>query len=175
MGLKRQGSRAPVLLAMAACAALIPRSAPVWARSKCVGARSKCVGPHDQCPLVISMARPDVHFPAPLSPSEAAVLRQLIGGATHAQIAAGRGTAPRTVANQLAMTFQKLRISGRGALTAHLILLAPEFSATRSAEAHKSTGGRGEPASNGSSQTGSRLAAGPAVDAFDPLAPAPPL
>lgn len=120
MGLKGLGSRAPVLLAMAACAALRPRRTPVLAR--CTR-----VGKEEDASLLVSMARPDVRFPASLSVGEAAVIRQLIGGATHAEIARGRGTSSRTVANQLATAFQKLRVSGRAALTAHLILVSPEF------------------------------------------------
>lgn len=123
MGLKRLGSRAPILLAMAACAALLPRRSPVLARFTRVET-------DEHGALLVSMARPDVHFPAHLSPAEVAVIRQHLSGVTHRQIAESRGTVPRTVANQLATTFYKLGVSGRAALTAHLILLAPEFCET---------------------------------------------
>lgn len=123
MGLKCYGSRAPMLLGMAACAALYPRRAPIYARSARVNTGER------EC-LLVSMARPDLQFPVQLSPAEAAVLRQLVSGATHADIARSRAVSCRTIANQLANSFRKLGVSGRAALTAQLIRLAPEFRAT---------------------------------------------
>jgi DNA-binding NarL/FixJ family response regulator len=55
-----------------------------------------------------------------LSPGERDVCRLLLLGKTHAQIASVRGTARRTIANQLGSTFTKLRISGRLELIALL-------------------------------------------------------
>ncbi len=108
------------------------------------------------------MARPDVRFPASLSLGEAAVVRQLIGGATHAEIARRRGTSSRTVANQLATAFQKLRVSGRAALTAHLILVSPEFCESTEEESDSSMRpiGSGASFSNGFSQPGAALRLG---------------
>jgi DNA-binding NarL/FixJ family response regulator len=45
--------------------------------------------------------------------AEEHVVRLLLDGRTHAEIAAQRGTSPRTVANQLAGAFRKLGVSGR--------------------------------------------------------------
>lgn len=150
MGLKRRGSRAPLLLAMAACAALRPGRTPVLAQLT-------RLGQHARDFFLVSMPRPDMHFPVRLSYGEAEVLRLLIGGATHAQIAKQRATSCRTVANQLATTFRKLGVSGRGALTAYLILHRPEFSeglrSVPRSEAHSDFWlGSGVVEGNGSSQ-----------------------
>jgi DNA-binding NarL/FixJ family response regulator len=120
MGFAGPASRAPLLLAMAACAALSPRRAPVLARCARVAASGGST-------LLVSATRPDMHFPVPLSPAEADVARQLMRGETHAGIARRREASCRTVANQLAAVFQKLGVSGRAALTAHVIRSAPEF------------------------------------------------
>ncbi len=54
----------------------------------------------------------------PVSVGEAAVLRMTVEGLSHREIAVARGTSRRTVANQLAAIFKKLRISGRAELKA---------------------------------------------------------
>ncbi|MES1179175.1 MAG: helix-turn-helix transcriptional regulator [Myxococcales bacterium] len=146
MGLKRQGSRAPMLLAMAANAALRPRRVPVLARCTRVGT-------DEGGSLLVSVERPDALLPAQLSLAEASVLRLLLSGATHAQIARQRATSCRTVANQLASTFRKLGVSGRGALTAHLISLASGF---RDDQRDLALGSDGGPASKGFSQSSVR-------------------
>jgi DNA-binding CsgD family transcriptional regulator len=74
-----------------------------------------------QAYLVISAPRPDIRFPVPLSLAEAAVLRGLLTGNSHAQISDARATSPRTVANQLATAFRKLGVSGRRATLERLI------------------------------------------------------
>jgi DNA-binding NarL/FixJ family response regulator len=51
--------------------------------------------------------------PVVLTPSERAVLRALLAGATNGQIAARRGVSPRTVANQVAALFRKVRVHSR--------------------------------------------------------------
>lgn len=68
-----------------------------------------------------SAARPDIELGSWLSPAEYAVTRLLIEGKSYAEMAALRGTSKRTVANQLASGFHRLRISGRAEL---LCLLA---------------------------------------------------
>lgn len=62
---------------------------------------------------VISSARPDTAYSPLLSAAEIKVMRLLVEGKTHAEIAAARRTSLRTVANQLAAVFQHLRASGR--------------------------------------------------------------
>ena len=69
----------------------------------------------------ISAVRPDNELSSWLSPAEYAVTRLLIEGKSYAEMAALRGTSKRTVANQLASAFHRLRISGRAEL---LCLLA---------------------------------------------------
>ena len=71
--------------------------------------------------VVVSALRPDRQFPVPLSLAEAAVVRSLIAGQTHAQISGERATSRRTVANQLATAFRKLGVSGRRATIERLI------------------------------------------------------
>jgi DNA-binding NarL/FixJ family response regulator len=48
-----------------------------------------------------------------LAPAERAVLRQLMCGRSYSDIAAGRHTSYRTVANQVASACQRLGVSGR--------------------------------------------------------------
>jgi DNA-binding NarL/FixJ family response regulator len=55
-----------------------------------------------------------------LSAVELQVCQMLLGGHTHDQIAAARGTAPRTIANQLGSVFSKLGASGRMEVVAKL-------------------------------------------------------
>lgn len=56
-----------------------------------------------------------------LSAGEAAVVRLLVEGKTHAEIARWRRTSTRTVANQIASVYRKLGVSGRMELLCHLI------------------------------------------------------
>lgn len=69
---------------------------------------------------VVTAERPDRTLPRDLTRSEASVVRALVEGLSHERIAAQRNTSPRTVANQLAQAFQKLRVSGRNELIAML-------------------------------------------------------
>jgi DNA-binding NarL/FixJ family response regulator len=114
IGLNCRGSSVPVLLTMAAHAALRPRCASVFARLSELDA-------NERKSWVISARRPDLDFPVQLSGAEMAVLRQLVAGNTHAQISSQRATSRRTVANQLATAFRKLGVSGRGEVVGHLI------------------------------------------------------
>jgi len=70
---------------------------------------------------VISIARPDQQLAARLSRSEFAVARYLFEGLGQAQIARERRTSRRTVANQIAAVFRRLRVSGRGEFLLHLL------------------------------------------------------
>jgi DNA-binding CsgD family transcriptional regulator len=114
MGIPGRLSQASVLLTMAACAAHRPESSPTLGRLTRVE--------HDgEGYWVVSVVRPDLVFPVPLSHAEAAVVRELVAGRSHAQISHLRATSPRTVANQLATVFRKLGVSGRGAVVHRLI------------------------------------------------------
>ena len=71
--------------------------------------------------VVISARRPDAPLEHMLSGCEYAVARLRVEGRSHAEIARLRRVSPRTVANQLTATFQKLRVSGRADLLRELI------------------------------------------------------
>jgi DNA-binding NarL/FixJ family response regulator len=71
--------------------------------------------------LVIGARRPDARLEEMLSDCECAVARLRVEGRSHAEIAKLRSVSPRTVANQLTATFQKLRVSGRADLLRELI------------------------------------------------------
>lgn len=74
---------------------------------------------------LVSAPRPDLALPATLTLAEQHVVRLLIEGSSHAQIALARNRSERTIANQLASAFQKLGVSGRRPLLSHLIRSAP--------------------------------------------------
>jgi DNA-binding CsgD family transcriptional regulator len=114
MGIPGRLSQASVLLTMAALAAHRSESSPT------IGRLSRVELNGDRY-WVVSVTRPDLDFPVPLSDAEAAVVRELVAGRTHAQISRLRATSRRTVANQLAMVFRKLGVSGRGAVVHRLI------------------------------------------------------
>lgn len=65
---------------------------------------------------IVSVSRPDLSLATRLPPSEYAVTRLLVEGRSHAEIAKQRKKSLRTVANQLASAFHRLRISGRAEL-----------------------------------------------------------
>lgn len=114
MGIPGRLSQASVVLTMAACAAHQPESSPTQGRLS----RLQLDG---QAYWVVSVVRPDLDFPVPLSHAEAAVVRELVAGRSHAEISDLRATSRRTVANQLATVFRKLGVSGRGAVVHRLI------------------------------------------------------
>jgi DNA-binding CsgD family transcriptional regulator len=100
-------SRSPILLVMAALAARGSDAGPVR---------------HEEMRAdgtwLVSVEIPGHTFRDRLSSSEAEVVRLSIEGEDHAGIAQARGTSIRTVANQLASAFGKLKVSGRSALRA---------------------------------------------------------
>ncbi|HYP75668.1 MAG TPA: helix-turn-helix transcriptional regulator [Polyangiaceae bacterium] len=114
MGIPGRLSQASVLLTMAACAAHRPQSSPTLGRLSRIEFNGEGF-------WVVSVVRPDLQFPVPLSEAEAAVVRELLAGRSHAQISNLRATSRRTVANQLATVFRKLGVSGRGAVVHRLI------------------------------------------------------
>ena len=60
-----------------------------------------------------------------LSVAERDITRRLLDGHDNARIARERGTSRRTVANQVASIFRKLRVSSRGELSARLYAPSP--------------------------------------------------
>jgi DNA-binding NarL/FixJ family response regulator len=69
----------------------------------------------------MSSARLELQIKNQVSASELSVVALLIDGNSCTEIAALRGTSVRTIANQLASVYQKLRVSGRMELLCHLI------------------------------------------------------
>jgi DNA-binding NarL/FixJ family response regulator len=63
---------------------------------------------------------PEPPPPAGFTAAERGVLELLRAGLGNAQIAAARGTSPRTVANQIASIFRKLGVGSRSELFARL-------------------------------------------------------
>jgi DNA-binding CsgD family transcriptional regulator len=59
-------------------------------------------------------------LPASLTSSEREVCAMLMAGRSNPEIAAARGTAPRTVANQVASIFRKLGVTSRAELAVRL-------------------------------------------------------
>jgi DNA-binding NarL/FixJ family response regulator len=86
-------------------------------------ARDLCtfVDPRQPARQTLLLSRVDLTLPASLAPAELEVCRLLLEGRSHRQISLARRTALRTVANQLAAVFTKLRVSGRMELVARLV------------------------------------------------------
>lgn len=63
--------------------------------------------------LLMSYAVPDWELPRILTGSERDVVRILLAGSTHDEIAKARRTSPRTIANQIATAFSKLGVKSR--------------------------------------------------------------
>lgn len=57
-----------------------------------------------------------------LSPAERDVVAAVVAGRSNAEIAAARGTSPRTVANQVALVFRKLGVGSRSELVARWLI-----------------------------------------------------
>jgi DNA-binding NarL/FixJ family response regulator len=70
--------------------------------------------------LLLRYSGPSWRLPQTLSAAERSVVLDLLGGASRCDIALSRGTSPRTVANQMASIFRKLRVSSRVELLAVL-------------------------------------------------------
>ena len=62
---------------------------------------------------VLSFKLPKGAAPPPLSPAEMQIVRFVLAGLTNRCIASMRGTAPRTVANQIASIYRKLDVGSR--------------------------------------------------------------
>ena len=98
-------SRAPIIVVMAAAAAL---GAPLG--------RARLEQVADDRSFSVSVEVPGRSLKDRLSPGEWDVARLSIEGESHSGIARVRGRSPRTVANQLASAFHKLGVSGRASL-----------------------------------------------------------
>jgi DNA-binding CsgD family transcriptional regulator len=81
--------------------------------------------------VAFSFPRRELHLPATLSPAEREVAELVLGGLSNAEIAAQRGTALRTVANQIAVIFAKLGVGSRAEL---VVLLADQRATNRETE-----------------------------------------
>jgi DNA-binding NarL/FixJ family response regulator len=111
LGLDAETSRKPMFLVMAVHAALgmIESVAQIHSAS--------------ETQTLLSVERPDRQVGCRLTTTEFQVLVDIVDGFTHAEVAHRRGKSIRTIANQLASVFHKLRVSGKGSL---LALLARE-------------------------------------------------
>jgi DNA-binding NarL/FixJ family response regulator len=65
---------------------------------------------------VVSIARPEHALRDALPPAELAVMAWLVEGLPYTNMARMRGTAMRTIANQIAAVFRRLKVSGRNEL-----------------------------------------------------------
>jgi DNA-binding CsgD family transcriptional regulator len=105
MGLSCSSLRIPALLVMASLAKRTASTGKVGriADFESAGASYS----------VLSVERPDTQLPTALTPAETAVVRLLVEGKSHVEIARARQSSRRTVANQLSSAFQRLRVSSR--------------------------------------------------------------
>ena len=83
-------------------------------------ARSSRLSSSDGDLLVVSFQRPDLELRGRLSPTECEVASLCMEGYSHDQMSAIRGSAERTIANQLGCVYRKLGLSGRGEFLAWL-------------------------------------------------------
>jgi DNA-binding NarL/FixJ family response regulator len=109
LGLECQVSRFPILLKV------MHRS---WHVRRPIRARE---GQNLGTPRIINIFRADACLQHRLSPSEYEVARDLVDGLRQEQIALRRRTSQRTIANQVANVYQKLRVSGRNELMEWLV------------------------------------------------------
>jgi DNA-binding NarL/FixJ family response regulator len=72
---------------------------------------------------VIGIGRPDLRLADVLPAAEYDVVRSRIEGLSYADIAKLRGTSERTIANQIAAVFKRMRVSGRSELLSRLFAL----------------------------------------------------
>jgi DNA-binding CsgD family transcriptional regulator len=63
--------------------------------------------------LLISAERSDRNLTSALTAAERDIVRLILDGCSNESIASARGSAPRTIANQLGCVFRKLGVSGR--------------------------------------------------------------
>lgn len=113
MGVRCAPRRVPSILVMAAQAS---------SGSGVEGdARASVLHESGRAVRIVSALRLDNQLWEALTPAELYVIRGVVEGQGHAEIARARGSSPRTVANQLAAAFQRLKVSGRAELMGRLI------------------------------------------------------
>ena len=113
MGFHGVGAKAPLIVVVAAYASRCPESSAPARAQHLDFAGKRC--------LLVSAGRPDRQLKDPLSETEATVVRLLVEGLKHHEIARRRGTSFRTVANQISTAFKTLHVSGRSQLISHLV------------------------------------------------------
>ena len=124
LGVNSKPSRAHPLLMLAVWA--VNESAATFARYSTLVARddreSLLGWLRSQCyqGFEIDMPRPDRCLGAELPSAELAVIRCLVEGLSHGEIARLRGTSTRTIANQIGAVFRRLHVSGRNELVQRL-------------------------------------------------------
>jgi DNA-binding NarL/FixJ family response regulator len=74
---------------------------------------------------VVSFVGAPISLPAGLTSAERAIVAAVVEGRSNAEIARQRGTSPRTIANQMAAVYQKLKLSSRAELAARCLAPAP--------------------------------------------------
>lgn len=114
LGVTCKPSRAHPLLMLAAHA--------VRTATSIVARRSTFIAPDDSELTVIAVPRPDRHLAAILPSAELSVIRRLVEGLAYGEIASYRGTASRTIANQITAVFRRIKVSGRNELVLQLFL-----------------------------------------------------
>jgi DNA-binding NarL/FixJ family response regulator len=118
IGVRERPSRVHPLLMLAATAAALQDSV--------ILASVTHLGEWDDRVRVIAVPRPERRLTGILSAAECAVVAGLVEGEPYVEIARRRATSVRTVANQAAAAFRRLRVSGRSELIHCLFSLEPK-------------------------------------------------
>jgi len=92
---------------------------------------------------VVSVPRPEATLEGVLTPAQYEVIRLLMEGKSHEEIARARNRSTRTIANQLGAVFRKLGVSGRTELIRRLVLPAPGSNSLASSRLPRSPVPRG--------------------------------
>jgi len=111
-------------MGVAAPLSKIPSALPLLAHAaRSSGVVSLCeVGERDPSQRwLLSFSYHDKILEAGLSSAEREVVKRYVRGQSYVQIAGARGTSYRTIANQLASAFEKLRVAGRLSLIRYVV------------------------------------------------------
>lgn len=73
---------------------------------------------------VVSIARPELCLADQLPRAELEIVRYLVEGRCHAEMARLRGTSPRTIANQIGSVFRRFQVTGRVDLVLRVLEMA---------------------------------------------------
>lgn len=76
---------------------------------------------HGKPALLVSFPLPQIDWQKELTEAEIAVVHDVLAGLSNAEIGEKRGTALRTVANQVAAIFRKLGVSSRLELSLYVL------------------------------------------------------